>query len=180
MTAAASTQQPRGRHADDAKLLRLIARGDKLACSELYDRFSRPLYSLALRILNDRSAAEDIVHEVFRSLRENTETYTPRYGSALAWAIALTRRRAIDRLHERRRGTAADVPPLKEETENPAGTPPDFSALLPEELATLELAFFSDLTPPEIAAQLNELLSTIKARVLRGLLKLRNRGSQRS
>lgn len=195
MTADASTQRSSQGHEDDAQLLRRITRGDKLACSQLYDRFSRRLYSLALRILNDRTAAEHVVHEVFLSLPDKTKSSSFNRCSVLAWTIALTRRHAIDRLRERRPGGALSVqadandllthrsmsspasagdPVLKERMESIDETAPDFSALLPEELALLELAFFSGLTPPEIAAQLSEPLSTIRARVRLGLLKLRH------
>jgi RNA polymerase sigma-70 factor (ECF subfamily) len=151
-----------------------MERGDKLACSELYARFSRPLYSVALRILNDRPSAENVVNEVFLSFQAKPASYAPDQGSAFARAITLTRRLAIDRLHHR---PGIDAVPSVSPVEDLS--PEHSSALLPEEIATLELAFFSGLGIQKIASQLNEPAASIKARVRLGLLKLRHRSSRR-
>jgi RNA polymerase sigma-70 factor, ECF subfamily len=176
----------------DSELVRRMARGDKSACAELYDRFSRPLYSIALRVLSDPTEAEDVVQDVFLALWENASTFDTGRGSAFGWAVTLTRNRSIDRLRMRRRRAtllnesfAGDLPG------GAGGTDPDSAgdlvfkeqsgavraalATLPtEQLRALELAYFSGLTQQEIAARLSEPLGTIKARIRRGLLKLRD------
>jgi RNA polymerase sigma factor (sigma-70 family) len=81
-----------------------MARGDKAALAELYDRFSRPLYATALRIVNDPAEAQDIVHDAFIALWEKAAHL--RHASAAApsaWAVTLMRNRAIDRVRSRRR-----------------------------------------------------------------------------
>jgi len=192
MSTAASTHSTAARPTDDGELIRRMARGDKLACSTFYDRFSRPIYSVALRILNDQAEAEDVVQDVFLTLWKKAATYNASRGSAFGWAITLTRNRAIDRLRLRRRHStllqqsspddlpgghatsdthSADDLILREKT---SAVRAALSTLPSEKLRTLELAFFSGLTQQEIATQLGEPLSTVKARIRRGLLKLRD------
>jgi RNA polymerase sigma-70 factor (ECF subfamily) len=175
----------------DADLLRRIARDDREAFAQLYDRFSRPLYATALRVLNNPAEAEDIVQDVFLALWEKAASFESTRGSAFAWAVTLTRNRAIDRIRMRNR--RAEL--LSQTTAEDAGTQPSdagpdsatrllfkeqtgavraaVAALPPEQQRAVELAFFSGLTQQEIAARLQEPLGTVKARIRRGLLKLR-------
>ena len=178
-------------HAQDARLLQRMAEGDRAAFGELYDRFSRPLYATALRILNDAKEAEDIVQDTFISLWEKAGDYAVTRGTAFGWAVTLTRNRAIDRVRMRRRRTelleqaapedlgyggnsgpdSADQASLSEQSTSVRSA---VAALPAEQQQALELAFFSGLTQQEIAARLNEPLGTVKARIRRGLLKLRS------
>ena len=96
-------EEPDERHLIDANLLSRVTTGDRSAFSELYDRFSRPLYATALRILHDPSEAQDVVHDAFITLWEKAATFETTRGTAFSWAITLTRNRAIDRLRSRRR-----------------------------------------------------------------------------
>jgi len=194
--AAAEPTPPTDVHAQnaaDAALLREIATGDKDALARLYDRFSRPLLAVASRILHDTAEAEDVVHDAFLSIWQKAATFEPDRCSALGWAIALTRNRAIDRLRTRRRrgeilDTSAPADLGYDETATDAATSSlDLSLkerattvrqavtqLSAEQRTALELAFFSGLTQQEIAARLKEPLGTVKARIRRGLLKLRD------
>ena len=193
MTSADSNEPSAGeRQSEDGALLRRMASGDKQACAELYDRFSRPLYSVALRILNDPSEAEDIVQEVFLTLWGKAANFSMERGSAFGWAITLTRNRAIDRLRTRRRRTtllsesfAEDLPGGSSDAdpnsaddlmikEKSVAVRAALATLPREQLHALELAFFSGLTQQEIAARLSEPLGTVKARIRRGLIKLRD------
>lgn len=177
-------------HAHDAHLLERTADGDRTAFAELYDRFSRPLYATALRILNDAKEAEDIVQDTFIALWEKASDFAVTRGSAFGWAVTLTRNRAIDRVRMRRRRTelleqaapddlgyggssgpdSADQASLSEQSTSVRSA---VAALPAEQQQALELAFFSGLTQQEIATRLNEPLGTVKARIRRGLLKLR-------
>lgn len=197
MTVPSFNESPDERGQVDADLLRRVARRDQAAFATLYDRFSRPLFSLALRILNDRREAEDVVQEVFLSLWEKASVFAQERGSAFSWAVTLTRNRAIDRVRLRRRraellaassaaelggsfagpdADSADSLCFKEE----AGAVRAAVAELPaDQQRALQLAFFSGLTQQEIAEQLHEPLGTIKARIRRGLIKLRSALSPR-
>jgi RNA polymerase sigma-70 factor (ECF subfamily) len=173
-------------------MVQRMAAGDQTALGELYDRFSRPLYAVALRILTDASEAEDVVHDAFITLWEKASTFAPSRGTAFAWAIALTRNRAIDRLRQRRRrgeilrDSAPEDFDLHTRTADPAADERALlgdraeavraavAALPADQQRALELAFFSGLTQQEIAARLQEPLGTIKARIRRGLIKLRD------
>jgi len=184
--------EPEPSGAKDAALVQRMAAGDQTALAELYDRFSRPLFAVAVRILTDHSEAEDVVHDAFVALWEKAATFESSRGTAFSWAIALARNRAIDRLRQRRRraeilrdSAPADFD-LHMRTADPAS---DSRALLgdqaqavraavatlpPDQQKALQLAFFSGLTQQEIAAQLREPLGTVKARIRRGLIKLRD------
>jgi RNA polymerase sigma-70 factor (ECF subfamily) len=191
MSDPAPSEPPEDRKEIDAGLLRRMARRDQSAFAELYDRFSRPLYATALRILNDARESEDIVQEVFLALWEKAAAFESERGSAFSWAVTLTRNRSIDRIRMRKRRAellAASAPEdlgyhaegsdtdsadnlwLKEK----AGAVRAAVATLPaEQQRALELSFFGGLTQQEIAEQLREPLGTVKARIRRGLLKLR-------
>jgi len=176
----------------DAELLRRMTHSDREAFAQLYDRFARPLYATALRILSNASEAEDIVQDVFLALWERAAAFEPGRGSAFAWAVTLTRNRAIDRVRMRKRRSEL----LAETTAEDAGTQPSdagphsadelvfkeqagavraaVAALPPEQQRAVELAFFGGLTQQEIAEKLREPLGTVKARIRRGLLRLRD------
>jgi RNA polymerase sigma-70 factor, ECF subfamily len=186
-----ATVAPEERSRADAQLLRRMAGGDKDALAEIYDRFSRPLYSTAFHILRDATEAQDIVHDVFIALWEKAKVFESERGTAFSWAVTLTRNRSIDRVRTRRRRAGlleqslpADLGYEEKASEQGADAEAsrgDEARVVRAAMATLpddqkravELAFFSGLTQQEIAARLQEPLGTIKARIRRGLLKLR-------
>jgi RNA polymerase sigma-70 factor (ECF subfamily) len=182
-------------HGDDlarqqAELLRAMARGDKSALAGLYDSLGKPLYSLAYRVLNDASEAQDVVQDVFLQMWNKAATYDTSRGSVFGWAATLTRNRAIDRVRMRKRRaellaeSAQDLQPAAAAgdgdsaaslwiREKAGAVRSALTQLAPDQQKAIELAFFSGLTQQEIAAKLDEPLGTIKARIRRGLLKLR-------
>jgi RNA polymerase sigma-70 factor (ECF subfamily) len=190
MTPSGSTPPPE-LGAEDADLIRQVARGDKQALAALYDRFSSPLYATALRIVRDATEAQDIVHDAFLNVWEKAAVFDVQRGSAFSWLVTLVRNRAIDRVRMRRRRAellATSAPSDLGYVEDPPRVSPDDSSassddaravraavavLPPEQQRALELAFFSGLTQEQIAQKLNEPLGTVKARIRRGLLKLR-------
>jgi RNA polymerase sigma-70 factor (ECF subfamily) len=192
MSPPAQTRPPDERQQADARLVRRMARGDKAAFAELYDRFSRPLYATALRVVSDATEAQDIVHDAFLTLWKKAAMFEAGRGTAFAWAVTLVRNRAIDRVCSRGRRAgllAASAPADLGYHDDATGPSADASALLDdqahairaavsslplEQKRALELAFFGGLTQQEIAAQLSEPLGTVKARIHRGLLKLRD------
>jgi RNA polymerase sigma-70 factor (ECF subfamily) len=175
---------------EQARLLAAMARGDKSALASLYDSLSRPLYSLALRVTSDSAEAQDVVQDVFLQIWNKASTYSTARGSVFGWAATLTRNRAIDRVRMRKRRAellAASAPDLQPAPvageadaagslwvqEKAAAVRSALTQLVPDQQKAIELAFFSGLTQLEIADKLNEPLGTIKARIRRGLLKLR-------
>ncbi len=180
------------RNAADVRLLQRTANGDREAFAELYDRFSRPLYSLALRVLGDAREAEDIVQDAFLALWEKSSAFSAERGTAFSWAATLTRNRAIDRVRMRRRrgelleqsapsdlgydeadGTADSTASLTFK-EKARGVRTALATLPADQQKAVELAFFSGLTQQQISEKLQEPLGTVKARIRRGLLKLRD------
>ena len=185
-------ESPDQRERVDARLVQRIAGGDREAMAELYDRFSAPLYGTALRVLRDPGDAQDVVHDSFVMLWEKAASFEAARGSAFAWAVTLVRNRAIDRLRMRRRRAellSAAVPddlgydetaPMSAGGEAAAvddearAIRAAVAALPLEQMRAVELAFFGGLTQEEIARKLAEPLGTVKARIRRGLLKLRD------
>jgi RNA polymerase sigma-70 factor (ECF subfamily) len=182
--------------AEHVELAARMARGDKQALARLYDLLGRPLYSLALRITGDAAEAQDVVQDVFLQLWHKAADYQPARGSYFSWAATLTRNRALDRvrMHKRRgeiiRESAADIQPVREAEaldssdalwiREKAGAVREALAALPNEQRTaIELAFFSGLTQQQIAERLGDPLGTVKARIRRGLLRLRDALSSR-
>ena len=189
---------PENREIVDAQLLQRIAHGDRQAFAELYDRFSGPLYGAALRIVREPAEAQDVVHDAFITLWEKAAAFDATRGNPFSWAVTLVRNRAIDRIRMRRRRAellAASTPSdlgLASESDFASGADAASSGdearavraavatLPPEQQRALELAFFSGLTQEEISRTLQEPLGTIKARIRRGLIKLRDTLTPRS
>jgi RNA polymerase sigma-70 factor (ECF subfamily) len=192
MTSPGDIDSPEKRARANSALIRRMAGGDKDALAELYDSLSRPLYSTARHILNDASEAQDVVHDVFLALWKNAGSFDSNRGAAFSWAVTLTRNRSIDRLRTRANrarllgnsipddlgyGSEAEMLGADDRVDLGDRAVAVRSALadLPkEQQRALELAFFSGLTQKEIAEKLSEPIGTVKARIRRGLLKLRD------
>jgi RNA polymerase sigma-70 factor (ECF subfamily) len=175
----------------DVELLRRIADGDRSAFSDFYDQYSGLLFSIAIKVLNDSKEAEDVLQEVFMQIWNKADAYDQLLGKPASWAVTLTRNKAIDRIRASQRRSRL----LEQATVEAAATPDDspsaneklygkenaqmvrsvVAALPLEQRRAIELAFFSGLTQDEIAKTLQEPLGTIKARIRRGMLKLREK-----
>ena len=171
-------------------LLQRVAQGDRVSFETLYDRFSGVLFSTAYRVLNNQEAAEDVLQDVFIQIWEKAPLYDPARGKPMTWAVTLTRNKAIDRLRSTvRRNRLHDDVEREAETFEQFDDRSSFDAVAAGETSqivrdaiqklskdqreAIELAFFSSLTQREIAERLNEPLGTIKARIRRGMMKLR-------
>jgi RNA polymerase sigma-70 factor (ECF subfamily) len=173
-----------------AQLLRRIAEQDGSALAEFYDQTASSLFSFALRMLNDAHDAEEVIQDVFVQIWNKASSFDPAIGVAFHWAMSIVRNRCIDRLRARQRRArvlveiedGAEIEPVAE-------APAAETALVTDELEAvraalgtlpkdqkqaIELAFFGGLSHHEIAASLNEPLGTVKARIRRGMLKLRD------
>jgi RNA polymerase sigma-70 factor (ECF subfamily) len=148
----------------------------------LYDRYSSIVYAVALRVLGDTGAAEDVLQEVFLQLWRNPGAFDSSRGNLGAWLAVIARNRAIDGLRKRRPETdIADVlvsvePDMAGEAERTRAMEKVRVALgtMPAaQRSALEMAYFEGLTHIEIAAKTGEPLGTIKTRIRTGLLALR-------
>lgn len=177
---------------DDEMLLQLISAHDESALSSLYERYARLLYSIALRITNDRTAAEEVLQDVFHSVWQRATTFRPNAGSVSSWLSGIARNRAIDELRSRWHRTREWETPFDHLPELHL---PDLSGAVErglEQLAVLrtdlrnalsalpnlqrqaiEMAYYGGLSSTEIAAQLDEPVGTIKGRLRLGMEKLR-------
>ena len=185
-------QSPRTRtsspidEADRAVLVRL-ADGELAALEELYDRYKTMAYSIAYRITNDPSLAEDVVQDAFLGVWRNAARYIEGRGSVKTWLLAIVHHRAIDTVRRRRPTTElpdVELPPPS------ALTLPDVwaevVAILDAETVrvaldvlsdvqreAIELAYFGGLTQQEIAERTATPLGTVKSRMRLGLLAMR-------
>jgi RNA polymerase sigma-70 factor, ECF subfamily len=172
----------------DAALVRRLLQRDVSAFEELYDRHSRLVYALVLRILQQATTAEEVVQDVFLQLWRNTAQYDGSRGPFVPWLLTIARNRALDQLRlkserQRRREDQTDELP-------PVVATPDFEGLLdekrratrvrelmnslsPQQRRAIELAYFEGLSHSEIANALKEPLGTVKSWIRNGLLRLK-------
>src|SRR5213596_3492445 len=172
-------------HLSDEALVALAARSEQSALAELYDRYARPAYGLALRVLRDEALAEDAVQEAFLALWRTAARFVPEKGKASTWILTLVHRRAVDvvRREQRRR-----VDTLDETHEAEGGTGVDEEAwvrlqrervqqalrqLPDQQREALELAYYGGFTQSELAERLGQPIGTIKSRMFAGLAHLR-------
>ncbi|MGH7775495.1 MAG: sigma-70 family RNA polymerase sigma factor [Candidatus Binatia bacterium] len=169
---------------DPVYLIRQIARGDRDAFGQFYDRYASLVFTFAMRLLRERFDAEDLLQEVFVRVWREAGSYNQDRGSPEAWIITITRSRAIDKLRSRRRRergfVAVEDPAYSGKGEIEAVQSEarlivnSALARLPEaQRKVLELAYLDGLTQSEIAARLGEPLGTIKTRMRSGIERLR-------
>ena len=166
----------------DLTLVTAIRRGDQDAMAALYDRHSSIVYSVALRVLQDTGAAEDVLQDIFMQLWRNPGAFDASRGNMAAWLAVIARHRAIDALRRRRpENDIEDViifvePDLAGEADRSRAMDKVRGALqtMPSpQRSALEMAYFEGLTHVEIAEKTGEPLGTIKTRLRTGLLSLR-------
>jgi RNA polymerase sigma-70 factor (ECF subfamily) len=166
----------------DISLISAVRSGDERAMAALYDRYSGIVYSVALRVLADTSAAEDILQEVFIQLWRSPAAFDSSRGNLGAWLAVIARNRAIDNLRKRRSETdieevvvsiERDLAGDAERTRAMEKVRRALGAMPPAQRSALEMAYFEGLTHTEIASKTGEPLGTVKTRIRTGLLALR-------
>lgn len=172
----------------DATLVHRLLQRDVRAFEQVYDRHSRVVYALVLRILQQASTTEEVVQDVFLQLWRNAGMYQSARGPFLPWLLTLARNRALDHLRlkserQRRREDQTDEPPV-------ISTTPHYEAALdekrraervralmgslsPRQKKAIEMAYFEGLSHSEIAEALKEPLGTVKSWIRNGLLRLK-------
>jgi RNA polymerase sigma-70 factor (ECF subfamily) len=178
------------RNLDDESLLRLIARSQENALSELYDRYNRLVYSVALNTLGSPEQAEEVTQDVFLRVWRKAATYQPEQGKVITWIASIARNCAIDMLRRQKvrpegnliewGGEEAFDPPTAFDVEGEVETwqsqrrVRQAVAQLPEaQRQALAYAFFQGYSHSEIANLLNEPLGTVKTRIRLAMEKLR-------
>ena len=168
--------------AADTALLSAIRSGDESAMAQLYDRYSSIVYAVALRVLADTAAAEDVLQDVFMQLWHRPGTFDANRGSLGPWLAVIARNRAIDLLRKRHPESDIDDVVLSVEPDMAGDAERSramekvrgaMGAMSSTQRTALEMAYFEGLTPTEIAAKTGEPLGTIKTRIRSGLLALR-------
>lgn len=168
-----------GRDGEEALVAR-ARRGEQSAFAALYDAHAGRMLGMARRLLGTPHAAEDLVHDVFIEAWRALESYDPARGSVGAWLGARLRSRAIDRLRRVRRSPESGASVEASATEDmerkvDAGRLPDWLAELPApQRQAVALAYLGGLTAKEIAESQGVPEGTVKARISRGLAKLRD------
>jgi RNA polymerase sigma-70 factor, ECF subfamily len=171
------------------ELLRRVATGDPEALAELYDSLSGVLFSTAVHILGDSREAEEVIQDVFVQIWTRAGTFDVVLGAPFHWTLSITRHRCIDYLRARQRRSrlldeathATEILALPAASsahnelsgEELANVRAAVKELPPDQRQAIELAFFGGMTHQEIAEALSEPLGTVKARIRRGMLKLK-------
>ena len=171
-----------GAKPNDSSLIAGIRAGAESAMAELYDRYSGIVYSVALRVLGDTGAAEDVLQEVFMQLWRNPGLFDSSRGNLAPWLAVIARNRAIDALRKRRPETDIEEVVVSVETDMAGeadravamGKVRSVLSTMPAaQRSAIEMAYFEGLTHSEISAKTGEPLGTIKTRIRTGLLALR-------
>ena len=172
-------------HLSDEAVIALVARSDDLALAELYDRYGRAAYGLALRVVRDASLAEDVVQDAFLGIWRGASRFLPEKAKAAAWIMTLVHRRAVDVV---RREQHRRTEPLDEGHSGGADTSAEDVAWLrferdrvqaalrqlpDQQREAIELAYYGGFSQSELADRLGMPLGTVKSRMFAGLAQLR-------
>lgn len=188
MFLAAFSPMDKSGASSDAALVHLLLQKDVNAFEKLYDKYSRVVYSLVLRIVQQAGPAEEVVQDVFLQVWRNSAQYDANRGPFFPWLITLARNRALDSLRlkserQRRLENQTDelfsvvvAPQYEKELDEKRRAERVRSlvgGLKPEQKRAIELAYFQGLSHSEIAAELKEPLGTVKSWIRNGLMRLK-------
>jgi len=177
------------RDQDWTALIKLVADGDQSALATLYDSTSRLVFGLILRVVTDRSTAEEVLLDVYTQVWRQAATYDSKRGTPLAWLMTIARTRGIDRLrsgrHENQNKESLDaIGDVTAGTDSPEAETVNserrqlvrsaLETLSAEQREVIELAYYSGLSHSEIALRLGQPLGTVKTRTRLGMMKLRD------
>jgi RNA polymerase sigma-70 factor (ECF subfamily) len=175
---------------ENADLLSLISNGDESAFTRFYDKFAGPLYAMLMKMLGNAQDAEEVLQLAFLQVWKRAGTFQPGRASVFTWLVIITRSKAIDRIRHRQRqsrlideatqeaapeGGALNVEPEKLPTADQHEIVRNaLQQIAEEQRVAIEMAFFQGMSQTEIANALSAPLGTIKARIRRGMLRLRD------
>lgn len=167
---------------DDGSLMSAIRARNQEAMAQLYDRYSPVVYAVALRVLGEAAAAEDVLQEIFMQLWRNPASFDASRGNLAPWLAVIARNRALDILRKRRPQSEISETVVSVEVDLAAGA--DRKRVVEKVRATmqqmpapqrsaLEMAYFEGYSHSEISQKTGEPLGTIKTRIRTGLMMLR-------
>ncbi|SDO73199.1 RNA polymerase sigma-70 factor, ECF subfamily [Klenkia soli] len=176
--------------AADAELVRRVKAGDRGAIDDLYDRFRRPAFALARRVLSDDTLAEDVLQDVFLAVWKDPGAFDGARGSFASWLLAMVHHKAVDAVrreesHRRRQTRAEDDLRLSEPTANrdvedeaadrvaAQRVRAALQGLPAPQREALTLAYYGGYTQREVAALTDTPLGTVKTRMLAGMRRLK-------
>lgn len=176
------------RHPTPEDLLRRVAQGDERAFERLYDTVAAPVFGMIRRVIRDPAQSEEVTQEVMLELWRTATRYTEERGSALAWALTIAHRRAVDRVRaeqaasdrEDRAGRASVERPFDEVAEHTVARLEHervrhcLSALTRLQRESVMLAYYQGYTYREVGELLSAPLGTVKTRLRDGLIRLRD------
>ena len=170
----------------EADLVALLRNQPATGIAALYDRYGRLVFSMALRVVQDRGAAEEITQDVFMRCWRNLDRYQPGQGSLVSWLLSIAHNRAIDELRSRR-GKNARREVSEDVIQPQISLDPGFDEALlrgeiqqaltglpPAQRDVIELIFWGGLTRREVADRLHLPLGTVHTRLRLGMDKLRD------
>ncbi len=178
-----------GTEQEDRDLIRRIASQDALALEAFYDRYNRLSFGLVMRIVGNRTDAEDVLMDTFWQIWQQASRYDSSRGKPLAWLLTIARTRAIDCVRSTTRHQSKDEN-LENLNENPQpGPTPDLfvvadtqsavnealQTLSEQQRVPLEMAYFRGMSHTEIARALGQPLGTVKDRIRNGMAHLKKR-----
>ena len=175
----------------DKEVLDLIVEHDREALETLYDRYRSGIYSLAMHMLRDLGAAEEVTQDVFFNVWRRASSYHSQRGSVTSWLFSIAHHRTIDELRRRKREQTRvqqGVDLSNKPSEDNEGDPIAYATsqfergqledalctLRPEQREIVVLAYFGGLTHSEISKKLGQPLGTVKTRMRLALRKLRD------
>jgi RNA polymerase sigma factor (sigma-70 family) len=162
---------------NDVHLLLRIAGGDEAALMEFHRQYVNLVFSMALHVLREHSAAEEVSQDVFMTIWRRSALFDPARGSVASWLLTITRRRAIDYYRRHRRSQADSEESLANLAQPATGPDLDLqnalAALPTEQRHCVQLVYFGGLTHHEVAAKLDIPPGTVKSRLRLALNRLR-------
>jgi len=168
--------------AGDAALLARLQAGDQQAMASLFDRYSGIVYSVAFRVLQDSAQAEDVMQDIFIQIWKKPGAFVSGRGTLGAWLAVVARNRAIDALRRRRPTDSVEDVVLAASTNLAVESERNvlmekvriyMHQLPPEQLKTVEMAYFEGLSHSEISEKTGDALGTVKTRIRLALIALR-------
>ena len=170
---------------DEAQLVQRLIAQDQNALSELYQQFGGLVYSIALRVVQNPTLAEEVTQDAFLKVWNQPSSWDPERGKFVSWLLTITRYTAIDLLRKEQRRPLQDAVELDDLKIGKRGVMDDptwqdgrvlrslLERLPEEQVQVIELAFFQGMSHSELAEYLNLPLGTVKTRVRLGLQKLK-------